>query len=349
MSTLAAAGLASIVSLHGYLETYFQWNAHDPSNDVTALRAFDARHDTFALQNAVLEADWTEGPVSGRLALQAGDAGDIYVPATDASFRHVQEAWVAWAAPAQLELAAGLFLSPVGPEVVPTKDDWQWSRSDLFAALPAYHLGVRVKRPLGDSGWSIYALVSNGWSDIVDDNRGKSIAVAAAYARGPWIAQVLYLGGPERPRGAPEGQPWRHLVDAYVQGPAIGALSFLVHADAGVESNAFGTSSWLGGAAYAKYDVTPTVYAAIRVDAFHESRPAAASAIFFPAATVGSGTITVAYRPAAGLDLRVEARHDHASSDVYFGGAVAVDPATGAQLPNRSDQLTFTAGAIAWF
>src|SRR5262245_25952414 len=118
------------IVLAAYLETYLQYNLRAPSNGVTALRLFDARHDSLAIQNAVVDATWTKGALSGRVALQAGDAGDLYTSTGDRSFRNLQEAWVAWATPVDVELAAGLFLSPVGPEVVATRDDWNWSRSD---------------------------------------------------------------------------------------------------------------------------------------------------------------------------------------------------------------------------
>ena len=314
--------------LGGYLELYGQWNP----NDTTDLRAFDDRADSFALQNAVIEATWTKGPLSGRIAFQAGDAPSIYIH--EPSFEHLQEAWAAWQSPYELELAAGLFLSPIGPEVVPTKDNWNWSRSDLFYSLPYYHAGVRAKHVFGDSGWSVIAMICNGWNSAVDNNREPAFDVIAAYAKGPWLAQLQYFGGVERPTGAPEGQPWRHLADAYVQGPIAGPLSFLVHGDAGTEHGVYGASSWAGLAGYLRYDLTPRVYIAARGDYFHEWRPAAASPIFAPTPWITSATATLAWRPVEGLDLRVEYRHDRAARDVYA---------------NHLAQDTITAGVIAWF
>src|SRR5512141_1872659 len=118
----ATSAPAPALKLGAYLETYFQWNLRDPSNGVTALRSFDARHDSLALSNAVVDATWTKGALSGRIALQAGDTPDAYYAAGDRDFRNVQEAWVAWATPVDVELAAGLFLSPITPEVVPVRD-----------------------------------------------------------------------------------------------------------------------------------------------------------------------------------------------------------------------------------
>src|SRR5262249_23493128 len=231
-------------------------------------------------------------------------------------------------------------------------DNWNWSRSDLFYALPTYHTGVRVKRALGDSGVTLMAMVTNGVNDIVDNNKGKSVHLAASYAKDGWLGQVLYFGGPERATGSREGTPWRHLADAYVQGPVGGGVSIAVHVDAGVEPGDLGTSSWYGAAGYLRYDLAPNLWLAARGDVFHERRGekdgATASPIYFPVASVSSATATLAYRPADGLDLRLEYRHDHASGEDYFGGDVATD-ASGAAIANRADQDTITGGVVAWF
>jgi len=64
-------------------------------------------------------------------------AGDASVNASDPRvWKYVQQATVAYAAPADVTIQAGLVPSPIGPEVLPIKDNWNWSRSDLFFALP---------------------------------------------------------------------------------------------------------------------------------------------------------------------------------------------------------------------
>jgi hypothetical protein len=329
---------APAIKLGGYVEVYSAFNTNEPDNGVTNLRAFDDRNASFVLQNVMLEGTWTQGPVSGRLALQAGDAGDLYyqsepvhppvgsAPATGPeAFRHIQEAYFAWAAPDRIELAAGVFLSPIGPETVAEHSVWNWSRSNLFFALPFYHTGVRFKRPLGDSGWSVIAMVANGWNSIVDNNHTPSVDVIAAYSKGDWLGQVQYFGGVET-------TSWRHLFDAYVQGPLAPHLTFLVHGDAGFEPGA----SWAGGAGYLKLDVTKQWAAVVRGDYLHDTQ-----SILLPVEWVASGTATAQYQPTDGLLFRLEVRHDQAASDAYFSGS--------AVMPASRHQDTVTVGATAWF
>ena len=93
-------GPAPSLTVGAFVETYFGWNFNRPGNGVTAFRGFDARHDSFALSNAVIDTHWTTGPVSGRVALQTGDTPDIYYGFEATSdVRHILEATVAWKAP----------------------------------------------------------------------------------------------------------------------------------------------------------------------------------------------------------------------------------------------------------
>jgi len=346
----APAAPPDAIKLGGYLELFYAYNFDRPRNGVTNLRAFDDRHASFVLQDAVLEGTWTHGPVSGRIALQAGEAPDLYYqgepvqPATGSApprgpdeFRHIQEAYFAWAAPQSIEVAGGLFLSPIGPETVAEHSVWNWSRSNLFFSLPFYHAGVRLKRPLGDSGWSAIAMIANGWNNTIDNNHVPSVDLIAAYAKGDWLAQVQYFGGVERNPGM-LGEPWRHLGDAYLQGPLAPKLTFLVHADGGFEQGSAGTSSWIGGAGYLKLDLCKVWNVAVRGDYLHEY---GAAPILLPVAWVASGTATLTYAPADGVLFRLEARHDQAAADAYFAGDLVT--------PTRRYQDTVTLGATAWF
>lgn len=153
-------------TLGGYVEALYSTNFNDPSNGVTNFRGFDNRVDTFSLSNVVLDANGQKGDVSAKLTLQAGLTPNTYYlgePAlagaaeaagaagSDASlWRNIQQAYVGYRAPfgKGVLFQGGLFLSPIGHENMPVKDNWNWSRSNLFFALPFYHVGLRASRDL---------------------------------------------------------------------------------------------------------------------------------------------------------------------------------------------------------
>ena len=166
------------VHVSGYLETYYAYNFDEPSNLTTAYRGFDNRASSFTVENAVLDVTGTLGNVSARLALQVGHAPAAYYAAepsypaqagTGASnadlWRLIQQAMSA--TPRRAAARGRDLPRPDRARGAPIKDQWNWSRSDLFFALPFYHAGVRATYVLSDE-LTAAAFVTNGWNDIVN-------------------------------------------------------------------------------------------------------------------------------------------------------------------------------------
>lgn len=355
--------------LGGYVEALYSWNFNAPSNGLTNFRGFDNRHNSFTLSNVALDATWDYRDLIGRLTLQVGHTPSAYYLAEPSSpgsssvnassgklWKYVEQAYVGYRfhfAGRPLNVSAGLYLSPIGPESMAVKDNWNWSRSNLFFGLPFYHTGVRATYALTNA-WALTLAVYNGWNSIVDDNAAKSVSAQVTFTRPDVLASLLYFGGIERPSGAPEGRAWRHLFDAHATWHARRWLSLLAHANGGVEPNRFGVSGWVAGALYARFRVAPQLYLVARGDLFYEqvasSGAGTASPIFWPASWVSSGTATVDYEPHPRVSVRLEYRHDQAAGDLYFGGEVVGDgSATSPFVPNRASQDTLTLGATAWF
>jgi hypothetical protein len=365
-----AAAQAGKISLGGYAEVFYSYNFDRPSNRITNFRGFDNRESTFTLSNAVASVAWEKAAVSGKIAAQVGHTPNTYylaepaaagtssTPTSDATttWKYIQEAWVGYKAPIGrgVLFQGGIFLSPIGVENMPIKDNWNWSRSNLFFGLPFYHAGLRATYELSKS-WTADVMVCNGWNNIVDNNRGKSVMLHAIHKISDSLTvNLLYFGGVERSTGAPEGQPWRHLFDAYATWDASKTLSFILHADAGYERNTFGTSDWTAVAGYARVRLARPLFLAGRADVFWEhvasNASGTASAIFWPGKRVASQTLTLDFRPQDNISIRLEGRHDSGSTEMYFRGQVAGDGSTAnPYVPNARSQNTVTLGATTWF
>lgn len=359
---------ASTITPTGYVEAYYQWNFNEPSNGITNYRAFDNRHDTFTLENVALGASWKIDRVDSKLLLQVGSAPATYYAAEPSLpgaaganatgpslWQYVQEAHVGWHATTahDLFLEMGLFTSPIGPEVLPINQNWNWSHSDLFVALPYYHTGLRGTYAVTDK-LSATLAAYNGWNSVVDDNQEKSVSACAAYKIANRItAQVLYFGGVERPASAPEGPYWRHDFDAYAEVDPTDQVNLLAHGNAGWEPNRFGMSAWYGGALYARLEPLPWLWIAARADALWDREPNGVTPVLWPTGTtwVTSGTVTLDFRPTPdNLSVRLEYRHDRADADIYFRGNVAgTGSPVSPYVPNARSQDTLTLGATAWF
>jgi hypothetical protein len=271
----------------GYVEAYGAWNFNRPSNGITNFRGFDNRHSTFSLANVALGAQADVGPVGARLILQYGSTPSTYylgepslagAGGANASnpelWKYVQEANLTWKAPIGkgLALTLGLIPSPIGYEVFAVKDNWNWSRSNLFFGFPFYHTGLRASYDLTDEVSATFAVL-NGWNSVVDNNEEKSFMAYVGYKKPDLLtAQVLYMGGIERKAGSPEGPNWRHHFDAFAQLDATTFLSFVGQADYGWEKNRIGNARWWAGALYARVKPVDRVFVVLRGDRFTEVR-----------------------------------------------------------------------------
>jgi len=311
-----------------------------------------------------LDATWDWHNIVGRLTLQVGHTPDSYYSAEPSQqgagganasgpslWKFIQQAYVGYrfSVGSGLLLQAGIFLSPVGPEGIAVRDSWIWSRSNLFFGLPFYHTGVRLTYDLTDR-WTVTLAGYNGWNSVVDNNDAKSIAAQATYTiKDKLGVSLLYFSGIERSKGAPEGPAWRHLFDAHATWQALPRLQLLLHVNGGFEPNALGTTGWVANALYVRVKLLDQLFIAVRGDVLREFLPQGASAIFFPAPWVSSGTATVDFRPVDRVSFRLEYRHDEAGAPIYFRGAVQTDATTLAFLPNANRQDTLTAGITTWF
>jgi hypothetical protein len=153
--------------------------------------------------------------------------------------------------------------------------------------------------------------------------------------------------------GAPEGKPWRHLLDGWVQARIAAPLWLAAHADAGFENTRFGTSSWEAGALYAQARAASFLYLAARGDYFREhaatSPEGTASHLFWPGDWVASATGTVDVRPRDNISIRAEYRHDQGQVDMFFKGQVSGDGSAAKPfVPTARGQDTLTLGVTTW-
>lgn len=363
----APRGTAPPFVLGGYVEAFYQWNFNVPSNGITNFRGFDNRHNSFTISNVALDAQFDHRGLIGRIALQIGHTPSTYYLAEPGSagasganassaelWKYVQQAYAGYRFGGErgVTLSAGIFLSPIGPESMVVRDNWNWSRSNLFFGLPFYHTGVRASHALTDR-WSATIAGYNGWNSVVDNNPEKSVSAQLLYAAPALTFSALYFGGTERTRGTAGGRGWRHLFDAHATWNAKTWLAFLIHGNTGFEVTNFGRAAWAATALSARFHILDPLWFAVRGDVFYERVPenalGAAPAIFWPTPWVSSGTATADFRPHERVSFRLELRHDQAGDPMYFGGDVAGDGNATPFVATRESQDTLTLGATTWF
>lgn len=317
-----AQELQQPISFSGFIDAYYSKNFNEPASRVNALRNFDIAEHQFVLSLAEIAVQKKTEPVGFRIDADFGTANDVVqagIVSTTLPF--LQQAYLTAVLPigSGLTLDAGKFVSHMGYEVIESKDNWNYSRSFLFAwAVPYYHTGIRLSYPVAENCTATFHVV-NGWNSVVDNNGFATIGATVSYAPvAPVNITFNVINGSEDLIVSPSlfetGK--KNVVDITVVWHPAESFSVGVNADYGEARTNSGLGTWKGAAAYSRYAIDATSAAALRGEVFDDP---------FGYAT-GTGVkhlnlkeITGTYECsfATSLIIRVEARHDFSNAPVF--------------------------------
>ncbi|MGH9867681.1 MAG: porin [Candidatus Polarisedimenticolia bacterium] len=335
------------LELSGFVDTYFAWNTNKPfdhENWFTGMGTSAKRADTLDINLAQFSLLMTPDPVGFHLTLGYGRSEEVLhlSEGEENAFDNVLQASVQYQTKVGrgLLVEGGIFPSPIGMEVLQTKDDWNYTRSYLAEFSPYYLAGVKVAYPFTER-WSGQILLVNGWQVITDNNRGKSIAWQVAYGGDRLTASFKGMSGPEQ---TDNDDDVRTLLDTVAVWKVAKLLSLGFSADYGWEERpAEDDAGWKGAALYARLtgEEWKTAYAAR--GEIYDDEDGAISGI---PQTLRDVTGTFEYRPVDALIVKVEARWDRSTAEVFTGDEVDV---AGDPLRDERTQWLFLAGVVAVF
>jgi hypothetical protein len=356
------ASLLGPTSVSGFVDGYYQVNFNHPAGPIgtpgggVAFRAFDFRDRTISLNMAEVivdkapDASGPAGRTGYHLAVGFGDGINVvntFDPGNahtgtvfSAHAQYLKEAYLSYLAPVGkgLQVDFGKFVTPMGAEVIESKDNWNYSRGMLFTwAIPLYHFGLRAKYTINDKA-AVTGFLVNGWNNVVDNNSGKTFGASLALTPTKKLSIIpTYLTGPEAPSGiygttstgsvvsVNSTTAWRHTVDVVVGYNATSKLSFLANADYARgdrasfnnTTNTFSPAVWWAGfAGYVKYAPDDKDYGAVRYEYFEDHDGFATGS---PNPRIHFNTITATYQRTISSYLltRLEYRRDMSQFPVY--------------------------------
>jgi hypothetical protein len=319
----------------GFVDTYYSYNFNKPAKACNnfggvaifnCLHNFDVAHNSFSLNLAelALEKKPTMDSRGGfRIDLDYGQAAAIVgasEPTGTNLYATIQQAYLSYLAPTakgSLQFDFGKFVTPFGNEVIETKDNWNYSRSLLFAlAIPYYHQGVRVTYSPNDQ-ITVMGLLVNGWNNSVDNNTGKTGIFQIMYK--PNAALMImenYGAGPEQNNTNSGIRQLSDTVFTYtVDKKTSVALNYDYGRDAGAVSvTGASSSTWQGIAAYLKYQ--PNDWFAI-VPRYEYTKDKDG---FMTGASqnVQEFTLTAEFKHKDGVLMRIEYRGDFANNPYFI-------------------------------
>jgi hypothetical protein len=307
-----------------------------------------------------------------RVDLQFGQATDtlqgnpLNEPRPDI-YRNIFQAYGTYVAPIGngLTIDVGKWGSSIGIEGNYTKDQMNYSRAYWFNFLPFYHMGVRAAYKVNDKLALNYWIV-NGTNQAEATNGFKDELfgfTATPTKKITW--NVNYYLGQEHPdrtvvsssgpipvqpgltfqaiTPAPNGK--LHIFDSYVSWQAAPKLTFALEGDYVIQrlwkntNTALGQSSapshTIGGAGYAKYQISPKFAVAGRVE-YLSDRGGLFSGI---TQALKETTATFDYKLSEGFLMRYEWRRDFSNQPSFFTDKNGV---------LSKEQQTATVGVVWW-
>jgi hypothetical protein len=316
---------------------YVDANFNNPSSGWNSLRNFDMRSDTLHFNMGKITIDRAPGPVGFHLDVGFGEIFSVIHAADQAAkgLKYIEQAYVdfkpkSWKG---VEVDVGEFVSAAGAEVIDVNQNWNYSRSLLFAwAVPYYHFGIRTSFPVGAHFTGGVQLV-NGWNNVYASNQGKLIGLNGAYAWKKATWTNVWYGGPERDKNSPG---WRNLFDSVVQVNPNDNLSLYLNFDYGRNKNVGpDTAQWTGIAGAARRAVGKKGAITGRVELFDDVNGFSTGL----AQTVKEFTLTGEYKFSGWLLSRLEFRDDWSSQPFFEKG----------QGNTSKNQPTVLLGMVAYF
>jgi hypothetical protein len=362
-------------TLNFAFDGYYDYDFNHPIGRVQYLRAYDVLSNAFSINQAdvvfALDPDVAGGRRYGvRLDLQFGQATETLQgnPANEPRpeiYRNIFQVYGTYVVPLGkgLTVDVGKWASSLGIEGNYTKDQVNYSRSFFFDYLPFYHEGVRTSYKVNDKLAVNYWLVNGtDQSEPTNSYKDELFGFAATPTKNilwnfnyyigqdhPDAAPATNCTAPVQPglclrqiNPAPDGKA--HIFDSYVTWNATPKLSLSLEGDylisrewanaAPGESSA--PSHVDGGAAYARYQLTPkmalggrTEYLSDRGGLFSGTTQA-----------LKEFTGTYEYKFGEGFLTRVEYRRDWSNVPFFLTNK------PGILSPN---QPTMTVGMVWWY
>ena len=331
------------MDVSGFLDGYGSYNSNDPSEGnngkVNDLYNFNDKTNQWALNAAKLTLNHDPAPVGAHVDLVYGRVNKLVNASNQLEF--VEQAFVSVKPPKAkgFELDLGKWVTSAGAEVIESKDNWNYSRSILFAwAIPYYHFGVRTSMPVSKTE-TIGVQVVNGWNNIVNNVGGPTVGFTSSYVKPKYTWNADFYTGPAN-YTAQHG--YRNLFDTTVLLTPNAKFNAYINYDIGANSDSIHsgigdnkTNLWQGIAFAAHQQISSKFAGAARIEVF-DDRDGYSTGL---PQTVKEATVTGEYHWPLGLLARAEYRHDWSDHPYFHKGADSI----------TDSQDTFTVGLIAIF
>src|SRR6185437_6579426 len=263
----------------GFVDGYYSYNHNNPTEadngKMNDYYNFNQDANQPGLSAAKLTLNHDPGLLGARIDLIYGRTNRLVNAPGQLEF--VEQSYISTKPPKWkgAELDLGKFVTSAGAEVIEAKDNWNYSRSILFAwAIPYYHFGLRSSIPVSKTE-TVGVQVVNGWNNITNSTGGVTVGLTSALVKPKYTWNVNVYTGPE---DTSKQNAFRNLFDTTVLLTPNSKFNAYVTFDYGEnrDSKVHGLgddtiSRWYGVAFAAHQQVTATQAVAGRIEVFDDA------------------------------------------------------------------------------
>lgn len=366
------------LKMSGFVDVAYTQNFNNPNTNLNQLRIFDTNANAFMphlvqmLLEKPAEAGGTALDRAGfRARLNFGldsrvtRARTNFLPGTSNNELDFQELYAQYIIPIGngLDVKFGKINTLIGYEVINSWENPNFSRTFMFGLSQAFTTtGLRLTYQFTPEVLASVGVI-NGWDNVDDNNKGKSVEWLLALTPHQRFGVSFYGSwGPEQPNrsfggapftpGAPGNDPSaiRLVSGAIITFKATDQTTFVLEPYYGNEENASTISKarnarWNGLGAYVIHDFSDQWSLRVRGEIFEDAGGARTCGGTFdsaggvntcfgagsttPAAAVAQTlwetTYTLQYKPVPSLITRLEFRYDKSDKNVFQFGSVATN------------------------
>jgi len=337
------------IGISGYLDTSYTWSSNHPHNPANISgRYFDKDYNKIEFNDFHLALDLPEKTfgVGYHVSGDFGRTGELLREATlwNSHFlkqpsAELRESYITSTIPVGegLQFKGGLFVTPLGTEILPAPGNYNDEISRSFAfnlGIPIRHLGGLFTYPVLKT-LSVSGGLVTGWDDPHDNNNSPSFLGGVNYtpADAFALASNIIIGPEQR---APTGRTritWSNVATIKPMDPLRVYLEYTLGHEAQAPT-AFGNRNawWNAVSAVASWNWTERFNTAFRGEVFIDGQGARIFASnqfpsFAPVHNAALGEITLAgtYKFTKMFLGRMEFRQDWANRGIYQRGTSKAD------------------------
>lgn len=234
----------------------------------------------------------------------------------------IQEVYLQYAT-GSLTFMARSFIELAGAETLMSFKDTNFSRSIIWGyAEPFTIAGFRVSYIPNDK-LTLIGGINNGWDDIRDTSRQKTIEFGASYTFNPIFSFAVYAySGQQRIADKTSSGPTcqRTLIDLVATINVTKKLTLVANYDGALQTKAalpngsIAEAVWQGIAGYVNYTFNDKWRTSIRGEIFSDRNGYRTGV----AQTWDELTVTIGYIPIKNLELRAETRRDFSNASSFL-------------------------------